>query len=91
YTAAPVFEAGVTDPVPVRSGFVKGFMEDSVMLEIDAAILESAKTEGKPSRQRKLMAAAANDPVAVCLAKHGLIRSNGKAGGLFIECPFEER
>ncbi|HHW4677293.1 phage/plasmid primase, P4 family [Xylella fastidiosa] len=91
YTAAPVFEAGVTDPVPVRSGFVKGFLEDSVMLAIDAAILESAKTEGKPSRQHKLMAAAANDPVAVCLAKHGMIRSTGKAGELFIECPFEER
>ncbi|WP_411393438.1 hypothetical protein [Xylella fastidiosa] len=66
-------------------------MEDSAMLEIDAAIVESAKTEGKPSRQYKLMAAAANDPVAVRLAKYGMIRSTGKAGDLFIECPFEER
>ncbi|MRT95137.1 hypothetical protein, partial [Xylella fastidiosa] len=46
---------------------------------------------GKPSRQHKLMAAAANAPVAVCLAKHGMIRSTGKAGELFIDCPFEER
>ncbi|MRT95155.1 hypothetical protein, partial [Xylella fastidiosa] len=74
-TAAPLFEAGGTDPAPVRSGFVKWFMEDSVMLEIDAAILESAKTERKPRRQHEPMAAAANYPVAVCLANHGMIRS----------------
>ncbi|WP_426979780.1 DNA primase family protein [Xylella fastidiosa] len=91
YTAAPVFEAGVADPVPVRSGFVKGFLEDSVLLEIDAAILESAKAEGKPSRQHKLMAAAANDPVAVRLEERGFILSTGKAGELFIECPLAKQ
>ncbi|MRT95428.1 phage/plasmid primase, P4 family [Xylella fastidiosa] len=89
YTAAPVFEAGVTDPVPVRSGFVEGILEDSVLLEIDAAILESAKTEGKPSRQHKLMAAAANDPVAVHLSHFWKVLSTGKEGQLFITCPFE--
>ncbi|ALR09608.2 DNA primase [Xylella fastidiosa] len=91
YTAAPVFEAGVADPVPVRSGFVQGFIDDSVMLEIDAEILESAKSEGKPSRQHKLMAAAANDPVAVCLEERGMILSTGKAGELFIECPLAKQ
>ncbi|ALR06096.1 DNA primase [Xylella fastidiosa] len=91
YTAAPVFEAGVADPVPVRSGFVKGLLEDSVLLEIDAAILESAKSEGKPSRQHKLMAAAANDPVAVRLEERGMILSTGKAGELFIECPLAKQ
>ncbi|ALR04364.1 DNA primase [Xylella fastidiosa] len=91
YTAAPVFEAGVADPVPVRSGFVKGLLEDSVLLEIDAAILESAKSEGKPSRQHKLMAAAANDPVAVRLEERGMILSTGKAGELFIECPLTKQ
>ncbi|ETE30571.1 primase [Xylella fastidiosa 32] len=89
YTAAPVFEAGVADPVPVRSGFVKGLLEDSVLLEIDAEILESAKSEGKPSRQHKLMAAAANDPVAVHLAHNWTVLSTGKEGQLFITCPFE--
>ncbi|MDC6416656.1 hypothetical protein LOK85_12315 [Xylella fastidiosa subsp. multiplex] len=34
------------------------------------------------------MAAAANDPVAVRLEERGFILSTGKAGELFIECPW---
>src|SRR5690606_35631973 len=33
YTANPVFEAGVVDPVPVRSGFVEGLDADVVDIE----------------------------------------------------------
>ena len=34
YTAAPIFEHGVSNPVPVRSGFVDGVLGDAVDLEI---------------------------------------------------------
>lgn len=36
YTAAPMFEEGVVDPVPVRSGFVEGAAAVSVPLEGEA-------------------------------------------------------
>jgi len=40
YTAAPLFEPGVTDPVPVRSGFFESPLGlDMVRLEIDPAIV----------------------------------------------------
>ncbi len=34
YTAAPEFDTGVADPVPVRSGFVHGLIGDEVELDI---------------------------------------------------------
>lgn len=52
YTSSPVFEPGVIDPVPVRSGFVQG-TRDQVDLTIDPTIFEKAATvasasSGKP-------------------------------------------
>ncbi|MCH7334692.1 phage/plasmid primase, P4 family [Acinetobacter modestus] len=34
YTATPVFEAGVSDPVPIRSGYFQGLIGDEVDLKI---------------------------------------------------------
>jgi hypothetical protein len=52
YTAAPVFEPGVIDPVATRSGFAQG-ARDTVELTIDPAIFEKAApipsaSSGKP-------------------------------------------
>lgn len=44
YTAAPIFEAGVKDPVVHRSGFMDGLIGDDVDLQIDAELLAQAKT-----------------------------------------------
>lgn len=43
YTASPVFDAGVEDPVPVRSGFVEGLLGDEVPLVISDATLSLAR------------------------------------------------
>ena len=45
YTAAPIFEEGVQDPVPARSGFYDGFT-DSVELVLDASVLSQARSSG---------------------------------------------
>lgn len=42
YIAAPVFDEGVTDPVPVRRGRVEGWDGDEVALVIDEATLAQA-------------------------------------------------
>ena len=43
YTAAPVFEDGVEDPVPRRSGFVEGLLGDEVPLQIEDSVLSLAR------------------------------------------------
>lgn len=48
YTSNPIFEAGVPDPVPVRSGFYQG-TRDMVPLKIDQGLLDSARTTGTGS------------------------------------------
>lgn len=50
YTAAPVFESGLTDPIPVRSGYVPQ-ERDEVELNIDHAIISvspSSKQKERP-------------------------------------------
>ena len=44
YTANPVFEGGVADPIPVRWGLEQGF-EDTVGLQIDVRTLEAAQAK----------------------------------------------
>lgn len=46
YTAAPIFEDGATDPVPVRSGLIRGGFTDEVYLQIDAGTLAMARESG---------------------------------------------
>jgi hypothetical protein len=40
FTATPVFEAGVVDPVPVRSGYYEGIIGDEVYLDIGPLLRE---------------------------------------------------
>lgn len=42
FTAAPLFEPGVFDPVPKRSGFVRGLFDDSVDLELPSGSTQVA-------------------------------------------------
>jgi hypothetical protein len=44
YTAAPYFEPGVRDPVPLRSGFYQSINVDDVVIEIEDAPAERAPT-----------------------------------------------
>ena len=90
YTAAPMFDEGVTDHVVVRSGFVHGLISDDVALEIDAGVLASASSGAQASRHQRLLEVADNDPIAQRLAERHLIKSKGKKGELFIECPLSE-
>ena len=90
YTAAPMFEEGVVDPILVRSGFVPGLIGDNVELEIDAGLLASANAGTQGSRHQRLLEVADNDPIAQRLADCNLIKSVGKKGELFIECPLSE-
>lgn len=62
YTADPVFEDGVTDPVPVRCGFVEGFMGDEVDLDLTESQVAAVSTAAtrRPARSSD----AGVDPVA---------------------------
>lgn len=84
YTADPVFEDGVTDPVPVRHGFVR---KDVHAVAIDVA---DVPVSDKPARQQVLANAAANDPVAQALNRAGMLKGGSTGEGLHIVCPFEE-
>lgn len=87
YTSTPIMAEGVIDTVAVRSGFVEGLFGDSVPLVIDEAITTSPV--GAPvGRRQRLMDVASEDPIVVALSEQGLIRSQGRDGGLNIVCPF---
>ena len=88
YTAAPVFEAGQVDPVPMRSGFVPGVLGDEVELTVDAAVLSAlGKTGGTGQRVRDV---TSSDPVAQVLYDKGMVKSQRREGGLNIDCPFKD-
>lgn len=90
YTAAPLFETGVADPVPVRSGVLADTGDAAVRLDIPDDVLASATPGGNVTRQQKLQAAGNNDPIAAILHERGLVKTRGRAGELFIECPRAE-
>lgn len=50
YTAAPNFEKGVTDPIPVRSGFVRGIRDD---VELESGVIDAAYPYPKDEAQQK--------------------------------------
>jgi putative DNA primase/helicase len=89
YTAAPVFEAGVADPVPRRSGFVQGLVADAVPLVLDADAVRAVGRMG--GRQARLRELREDDPIAQALVDRGLVLSEGRAGELNITCPFAEQ
>lgn len=93
YTAAPVFESGVADPVPVRSGFVKGTAGDAVPLVIDLTRLASVavkKGAYAVGRGQRLGDLHTSDPIAQRLTELGQVKSSRADGGLNIVCPFAE-
>lgn len=84
YTADPVFEPGVEDPVPVRCGLVKK-TQRSVHLDVaDVPVVD------KPSRQQMLSNAAATDATAHALNEAGMLKGGSTGDGLHIICPFED-
>lgn len=84
YTADPVFEDGIADPVPVRHGFVRK-AADSVDLDItDVPVIE------KPSRLQMLSNAAAADLTAQALNNAGMLKGGSTGEGLHIVCPFDD-
>lgn len=87
YTAAPVFEAGVTDPVPVRSGFTPALLDDAVALVIDQATLDQAQAL-KPRQRGDLV--VTDDPVADRLFEQGRVLGESREGALIIECPWAD-
>lgn len=87
YTAAPVFEDGVADPVPVRSGFVPALLDDAVALVIDQAVLDQAQAL-KPRQRGDLV--VTDDPVADLLFEQGRVLGESREGALIIECPWAD-
>lgn len=82
YTAAPIFEEGVVDPVVVRSGFV-----DHGHDLVDLVIPDDMRMPEKELRRERLQAAISGDRVANILFEKGMVKSYGKDGQLFVECP----
>lgn len=89
YTAAPVFEPGVADPVLRRSGFAQGAVGDSVQLVFDETML-AQRNAARGGRGQRLVEVANDDPIAQSLAARGLVKSRNRDGGLNIECPFAD-
>lgn len=90
YTSAPVFEAGVDDPVPVRSGFAQGVLADSVALVIsDEVLAMTGGIGGTVTRSEKLKRVAETDARAKMLHDRGMVKSVGRLGELRIVCPRE--
>ena len=85
FTADPVIESGVADPVAQRSGFVPGIR--AVQLEVTDAILTAAASAG--SSGQTLLDIASTDPVAIRLGELGLVKSKTR-DGFNIECPFDD-
>lgn len=82
YTAAPIFEKGVNDPVTRRSGFFEGEFGDEVNL-----VIPDDAGDGYPiSRQHKVHEAWTNDQAAQWLIRSPYFKSYRKDGGLNVAC-----
>jgi hypothetical protein len=82
YTAAPVFDEGVTDPVPARHGTVRK-TSDSVALAATPAAPGDRATRQQVARET-----LSSDPVAQLLYAKGMVKSERRNDmGLNIECP----
>ena len=82
YTAAPVFEPGVVDPVPVRSGLAQG-LSDTVDLALDEDSLK-AEARSVPTGEGY----KGDDPTALWLEANGLAKGVGASGQVLLDCPF---
>jgi energy-coupling factor transporter ATP-binding protein EcfA2 len=85
YTAAPVFEPGVADPVKNRSGVFRG-LEDAVEINIPEVPAGTRRT-----RAERLKSASAGDPIAQRLSERSMVKSTRADGGLNIDCPLANR
>jgi hypothetical protein len=85
YTGAPLFEEGLSDPVPVRSGDVKGLV-DAVPLVIDPAVLEVATASVRLPRQL-LEGERPTDDVVRFLNEKGLVLDR-TADRVHVQCPW---
>ncbi len=83
YTAAPVFDDSVINPVPERSGFVRG-ATDEVDLVIEAVTNEPrfVVKRGHIDYEEQ------DDEIAIFLYNKGLVLGRGSRGQLHIACPF---
>ena len=84
YTANPVFDDGVRDPISQRSGFVEGIITDTVDLTIDTSLTPT---------QRLRVYSAGNgevptDEIADALRDHQAYKGETEDGRVFLECPF---
>ena len=86
YTGAPIFDAGVVDPVRVRCGHVTGTV-DAVPLVIEAAILEAAQARVRPPKD-SLSGEPCEDPVEEFLLRKGLVLGR-TADRLYVACPWQ--
>lgn len=85
YTAAPIFEQGVDDPIKRRSGLVEGDFGDAVFLALpDDFAIESDSTI---SRQERINTARVSDPVVRRLRERGMIKAERRDGGFNVHCP----
>lgn len=85
FTANPVFEEGVKDPIKERSGFFKGEVDD-VDLNIDISEFEKiSKSQNKKKEKSSL-----NDPLTSSIVKSKYFKSHRSDGAVNIECPFKE-
>ena len=82
YTSAPVFEAGVADPVPERSGFVGGLVGDRVILDLADVPLAPVLR-----KDRSIVTGRSDDSTAQHLYDHDMVLGVGPGGQLYIECP----
>lgn|GEM_PF-2153243 len=89
YTAAPIFAQGLTDPVPVRSGFVQGLIQDEVELDIEPSVLVS--DEMNACRVRDLSRnTGEHDEVADWLRMNwNVLGESPDQTALYILCPWE--
>jgi hypothetical protein len=79
YTSAPVFEAGVRNPVPARSGLFSGYLSDEVPLVI--APVDTSERKVKIRGQNLGL----HDETVPFLD----ILGDGEDGRLYITCPFK--
>ena len=87
YTADPVFDEGVVDPVPVRSGMETLFISEDVDLVLDEAALAAVHAPSLRGVARS--SDAGLDPVADYLYDHWTVYGE-KDGRLQILCPMAE-
>lgn len=72
YTAAPQFEAGVLDPVPVRSGYYERIISDEVDLDIRPLLREHARKLEQERAERIRHKPSGNGLIDWFNAKHSI-------------------